>query len=106
MKEVARFVLAGVALQVAHSALGADKWVLMGRHGECVPIRSLERKFADLGNVADPESFIRFVRARGLAVSSKAMPVQRGAAMEVHVPERGLALVFATSDLCSGVKSR
>jgi hypothetical protein len=28
------------------------------------------------------------------------------AAMEVHVREKGLALVFATADLCASVESR
>jgi hypothetical protein len=88
------------------SALAADKWFLLARHGECFPIRSLERKFPDLGNIAEPESFMQFVRAKGLKVTSKAMPVQAGSAVEVHVPERELALVFATAELCPKVETR
>ena len=98
-------VLAAVQL-VPEAALAADKWFLLARHGECFPIRSLERKFPDLVNVAEPESFIQFVRAKGLKVTSKAMPVQAGSAVEVHVPERELALVFATIELCSTVETR
>ena len=88
------------------SALAADKWFLLARHGECFPIRSLERKFPDLGNIAEPEPFIQFVRAKGLKVTSKAIPVQAGAAVEVHVPERELALVFATAEFCSKVETQ
>jgi hypothetical protein len=91
---------------VPESAFAADKWFLLARHGECFPIRSLERKFPDLGNIADPESFMQFVRAKGLKVTSKAMPVQAGSAVEVHVPERELALVFATAELCPKVEAR
>ena len=102
-------LLAGglAALQLAlQSAVAADRWFLLARHGECFPIRSLERKFPDLGNIADPESFIRFVRAKGLTVSSKAMPVQSGAAVEVLVPEKELALVFASAEVCARAAGR
>lgn len=98
-------VLAAFQL-VPESALAADKWFLLARHGECVPIKSLERKFPDLGNVAEPESFMQFVRAKGLKVTSKAMPVRAGSAVEVHVPERELALVFATAEFCSRAGTR
>jgi hypothetical protein len=102
--------LVAAALIAVHlvfpSAFAADKWFLLARHGECSPIRGLERKFPDIGNIADPESFIKFVRAKGLTVSSKAMPVQAGAAVEVLVPERELALVFATVELCPKVGKR
>jgi hypothetical protein len=98
-------VLSAVPL-APEDALAQDKWFLLARHGECLPVRSLARKFPDLGNVAAPESFMQFVRAKGLKVTSKAMPVQAGAAVEVHVPERELALVFATIELCSRVETR
>lgn len=91
---------------VSQSALAADKWFLLARHGECSPIRSLARKFPDIGNIAAPESFIKFARAKGLTVSSTAMPVQVGAAIEVLVPERALALVFVTGELCPKVEAR
>ncbi len=100
----ALFAAALVSVQPAYqNAFAADRsWLLFGRHGGCSPIRDvLERKFPDIGNVADPESFIRFVRAKGLAVSSKVVPGQAGAAVAVDVPEKGLALVFATAELCS-----
>ncbi len=101
------FAAVFVAVQlVFQPALAADKWFLLARHGECSPIRGLERKFPDIGNIAEPESFIKFVRAKGLAVSSKAMPVQTGAAVEVRVPERELALVFVTVELCSKFGAR
>lgn len=81
-------------------AFAAQRWFLMSRHGDCFPIRSLERKFPDIGNIAEPEAFIRFVRAKGLAVSSKPVPVAAGAAVEVHVPGKELALAFVTAELC------
>jgi hypothetical protein len=59
-------------------------------------IRSLERKFPDLGGIADPDTFIKFVLAKGLKVTSKAMPAPRGSAVEVLVPERELSLPFVS----------
>ena len=96
---------AAVAVQlVPRTALGADKWFLLARHGECFPIRSLERKFPDIGGIADPESFNRFVRAKGLTVSSKPIQVRAGAAVEVLVPEKELSLVFTTVEMCEKVE--
>lgn len=97
---IAALLLAG---QSAHAA---DEWLLMGRHGECVPVRSLERKVPDLGGIADPDAFIRHMRGKGLTVTSTAMPVRRGAAVEVRVPEKELALVFATRELCTEIRAR
>ena len=102
---LAAVLIAGHFVASSHS-FAADKWFLVERHGECFPIRSLERKLPDIGNIADPESFIKFVRGKGLKVDSKVMPVQTGAAVEVRVPERELALVFATGDLCSKIQTR
>ena len=81
-------------------------WFLQSRHGECSPVRGLARKFADLGPVADPQDFIEFVRAKGLTVSSKALPVQAGAAVQVLVPQKELALVFVTAELCGAAATR
>ena len=87
-------------------APAAAPWFLLSRHGECSPIRALRRKFPDLGPIAQPQAFIDFVRAKGLAVSSKALPVQAGAAVEVLVPEQDLALVFVTRELCAAGPAR
>jgi hypothetical protein len=102
---VAAALVAG-ELVVSQHALAADKWFLLARHGECFPIRSMERKLPDLGNIADPEAFVKFIRAKGLKVDSKVMPVQTGRAVEVRVPEKELALVFVTADVCSSIQSR
>jgi len=66
----------------------------------------LERKFPDIGAIADPEAFIKFALAKGLKVTSKALPVQAGSAVEVLVPERELSLVFVTTEGCSKVEAR
>ena len=96
-----------LAVQLAPgSALAADKWFLLARHGECFPVRSLERKFPDIGNIAEPEAFIKFVLAKGLKVSSKGVPVRAGSALEVLVPERELSLLFVTAELCSKFEAR
>lgn len=90
----------------AVASLAAEAWFLMARHGECAPVSSLARKFPDLGAIADPEAFVRFVRAKGLRVTTTPLSVQAGAAREVLVPEKELSLVFVTAELCAKARSR
>ena len=93
--------------QLAPSGVyAAEKWFLLARHGECFPVRSLERKFPDIGTIAEPEAFIKFALAKGLKVTSKAVPVKTGSAVEVLVPERELSLVFVTAQNCSRFEAR
>lgn len=95
-----RFLLL-LAVLAAGPVQAVERWMLMARHGECAPVRSLERKFPDLGAVADPEAFVRFVRAKGLVATIAPVPtVPAGSAFEVRVPTHELALVFATQALC------
>ena len=99
-----------VALTAVHglpaAAQAAGPWFLLSRHSECSPVRGLERKFADLGRVADPQAFIEFVRAKGLTVSSTALPARAGAAVQVLVPQKELELVFVTAELCGAAAAR
>ena len=95
-----------VAQLVPSAAYASEKWLLLARHGECFPVRSLERKFPDIGTIAEPEAFIKFALEKGLKVTSKAVPVQTGSAMEVLVPERELSLVFVTAENCSRIEAR
>lgn len=88
------------------SARAADPWFLMARHGECSAIAGLARKFPDIGNVADPEAFVNFVRAKGLKVTSQAVAAPRGSAREVLVPEKELSLLFVTAEFCAKAGSR
>ena len=106
VQTIAAAILIAIPLGVSQHALAADKWFLLARHGECFPIRSLERKLPDIGDIAEPESFIKFVRAKGLKVESKVLPVLNGAAVQVLVPESELALVFATAQLSSKIETR
>jgi hypothetical protein len=86
--------------------LAAETWFLMARHGECSPIAGLARKFPDIGNVADPQAFVDFVRAKGLKVTSQAVAVPGGSAREVLVPEKDLSLLFVTAGLCASMGTR
>ena len=58
---------------IALPVQAAEQWFLMSRHGECAEIESLKRQ----------------------------IPVPKGMAYEVTVPEKELFLVFATSEMCS-----
>jgi hypothetical protein len=108
MRTVRAFLaLVPAVAQVAPSdAFAAEKWFLLARHGECFSVRSLERKFSDIGTIAEPEAFIQFALAKGLKVTSKAVPVQVGSAVEVLVPEKELSLVFVTAENCPKVETR
>ena len=108
MRTVQAFIAAALTgVQLAPGcALAADRWFLLARHGECSSVRSLERKFPDIGNIAEPEAFIKFVLAKGLKVSSKSVPVRAGSALEVLIPEKELSLLFVTAELCSKAEAR
>jgi hypothetical protein len=81
-------------------ASAAQGWFLMARHGECSPVSVLARTFPDIGGIADPDAFVKFVRAKGITVSTRPFPVPAGSAMEVLVPEKSLSLLFVTAELC------
>lgn len=101
------FALALTALiLIRPGALAAETWQLMSRHGECAPIRSLERKLPDIGAVADPDAFVVFARAKGLAVSAREIGDDGARAVEVLIPARELSLVFVTSATCKNMQER
>ena len=99
-------LIGGFLLLAQPMLAAAQGWFLMARHGECSPVSVLARTFPDIGAIADPEAFVRFVRAKGLAVTSTPFPVPSGSAMEVLVPEKSLSLVFVTAELCKTPASR
>lgn len=108
MRPSARTSIVTIALlgAIPTGVVAADSWHLMSRHGDCFPIRSLERKFADLGNVSDPDAFVAFVKAKGLDVSSRTISLQGRKAVEVLVPGKDLSLVFVTPESCQGKEGR
>lgn len=108
MRPFARTSAVAIALLgvVPTGSIAADSWHLMSRHGDCFPIKSLERKFADLGNVSDPDAFAAFVKAKGLHVSSRTISFQGRNAVEVLVPSKELSLVFVTPESCREKETR
>jgi len=98
-----RSALPAFLLGAAFAAPAADgaRWMLMARHGECAEIASLKRRIPDLGDVADPLSFVDRMRRSGYQVSSHDIAVAGGQAVEVKVPEKDLSLVFVAAGLCA-----
>lgn len=88
------------AALMTHSAEAAEHWFLMARHGECFPVKSLERKFPDIGNISDPEGFVRYLHGKGLKAGTEKVEVQAGKAIQVSVPAKDLYLVFVTAESC------
>ena len=92
----------GVALLIGMSpeALAEEQWLLMARHGECTAIEALKRKVPELGDVNDPDSFVKLMRQGGHTTTAAEVPGSGGRAVEVKVPDRGLSLIFARRELC------
>ena len=87
-------------------AEAAERWFLMSRHGDCVEVGALKRKVPDLGDIGDPEAFAGLMRRKGYEVTSTRIPVPRGKAREVKVPQRELSLIFVTAEVCRGAATR
>jgi hypothetical protein len=85
---------------------GADKWLLMARHGECTEIAKLGSRIPELAQARDPYAFVKLMRQKGHAASADEMPASGGRAVEVRVPERNLAMVFATRELCEKLSAK
>ena len=95
---IAATLLAGFA---ATAAAADARWMLMARHGECTEIASLKRRIPDLGEIADPASFVARMRRDGLQVISEPLADTGGKAVQVKVPEKNLSLVFVMQELCT-----
>ncbi len=95
-------VLSAALATMAADSVAADKeWQLMSRHGACADFSSLKRVFPDLGTVSSPEAFVAFVKQKGLKVITRDIRAPVGKMVAVEVPERELALWFASQALCS-----
>jgi hypothetical protein len=88
------------------AAQAAQRWFLMSRQGDCAEIGVLKRKIPDLGEVGDPDAFVRLMRRKGYEVTSTRVPVRRGEAREVKVPQKELSLIFVTSEMCGSRGTR
>ncbi len=88
------------------TAQAAERWFLMSRHGDCAEVGVLKRKVPDLGEVGDPEAFASFMRQKGYEVTATGVPVPKGKAREIKVPQKELFLIFVTSEMCGGHEAR
>jgi len=88
------------------SAQAGEQWFLMSRHGDCAEVGVLKRKVPDLGGVSDPHAFASLMRLKGFEVISTQVPVPKGKAQEVNVPQKALFLIFVTAEVCRGTGTR
>ncbi len=98
--------LACLGLMAPLSVHAAEQWFLMQRHGDCSEVGVLKRKIPDLGEVSDPHAFAELMRQKGYEVTSTRVPVPKGRAQEVTVPEKDLFLIFVTPEMCHGSETR
>ena len=94
------------ALVSTAGANDSEKWFLMSRHGECVEIRSLQRKIPDIGNIEDPQSFIMLMEGKGHKVISNEPKELQEEALQVSIPEKGLSLMFVKGYICKEFTDR
>jgi hypothetical protein len=95
--------LLGLLLLAAFGSAGAaERWMLMERHGGCHDIGVLKRKVPELGDIRDPDAFVALMRKQGHEATTAPVPVPKGQAREVRVPAKELALLFVTTEMCSG----
>ena len=88
----------------ASQTAAAGEWFLMSRPGECVDINSLRSMIPDLGQSTGPQSFVEMMKQRGHKVSAEEVSGFHGEEITVRVPEKGLALTFATGKVCSNIR--
>ena len=82
------------------TAAAAQDWSLVGRHGECAPIASLQRKLPDLPDVRTPQALLAHLDRKKLAYTTRTVTVAQGQWLEVQVPAAELAVVLAPQALC------
>ena len=105
--EVARAMPAtAVASAMPIAAAAAAQWQLMTRHGECDGLDVLRSEIPDLGEISDPDAFIRQMRDRGHDTSAEVVPGTDGQTVVVKVPALKLDLVFATRTVCARTGGR
>ena len=91
-------------LVVAAQADAQERWYLMARHGECFELADMQRRIPELAEARDPHAFVALMKQKGHAAAAK--DVVPGKAVEVRVPERELAMVFAKREMCQSVEKR
>jgi hypothetical protein len=92
------------ALLLASTAYAQERWYLMARHGECFELADMQRRVPELAEARDPHAFVALMKQKGHAATAK--DVVPGKAVEVRVPERELAMVFAKREMCQTVEKR
>lgn len=101
---MSKTILATALLVFTSSAIAQERWYLMARHGECFELEAMERRIPELAEAKDPYAFVQRMKQKGHAASTKDLVA--GKAVEVRVPERELAMVFAKRELCQSIEKR
>ena len=87
-------------LDVVASNEEEKEWMLMARHGECVEIQSLARKFPQMDKISTPDEFIKTMSQRGYSVKDNLLPDSNGQVIQVDVDEENITLLFVDVVLC------
>jgi hypothetical protein len=98
-KRLGRLIVMTPCAAIAVAAASGD-WFLMGRHGECAPLSSLTRKGPEFGGLRTPYELIDKMRSAGHQVEVKEHHTPKGAAVEIHVPAKELAVMIVPAGFC------
>ena len=96
--------MALAAMLLASAVAAQERWYLMARHGECFELEAMQRRIPELAEARDPQAFVQRMKKNGHAATAK--DVVPGKAVEVRVPERELAMIFARRELCHSIEKR
>lgn len=78
----------------------AQEWSLFGRHGECAPISSLQRKLQDMPEIRTPDEFSAYLDSKRWKFTRQVHQTGASPAVGFEVPEAGLAIVFVHRQQC------
>ena len=104
MKYATKRTLALALGTYASFAVAQERWYLMARHGECFELEAMQRRIPELAVAKDPYAFVELMKQSGH--SATATDVVPGKAVEVRVPAREFAMIFATRDQCRSLEKR
>ena len=82
-------------------ATDPTSWMLMERHGACIPLEKEAERLPALREADGPEAFAENLRREGVAVTVRPLDTGRAREVEVTAQDKGLAMIFVEPALCN-----
>jgi len=81
-------------------ATDPTSWMLMERHGACIPLEKAAERLEALKGANGPKAFAENLRREGASVTVRHLDTGGPAAVEVTAKKRNLAMLFVDPALC------